>query len=99
MRTRGKGGRFPTRTQTEADYNCTSIIEFSLQNGVDLKALEKDYPGISDVTDIGAWVEAAPTSGGSVRFIIAVLRERIRPVIPIGMHHSISRDLSHKGQT
>ncbi len=34
-------------------------IEFSLQNGVDLAALEKDYPGVSDNTRIGAWVESA----------------------------------------
>lgn len=33
-------------------------IEFSLQNGVDLKLLERDYPGISDPTQIGAWVES-----------------------------------------
>lgn len=32
-------------------------VEFSLQNGVDLAALEVDYPGISDPTQIGAWVE------------------------------------------
>jgi hypothetical protein len=32
-------------------------IEFSLQNGVDLAALEKDYPGISDPNTVGAWVE------------------------------------------
>jgi hypothetical protein len=34
-------------------------VEFSLQNGVDLVALEKDYPGISDPTQVGAWVESA----------------------------------------
>ena len=34
-------------------------VEFSLQNGVDLKWLEKDYPGISDPEKIGAWVESA----------------------------------------
>lgn len=34
-------------------------IEFSLQNGVDLKWLEKDYPGISDPNSVGAWVESA----------------------------------------
>lgn len=32
-------------------------VEFSLQNGVDLVALEKDYPGISDPNQVGAWVE------------------------------------------
>lgn len=34
-------------------------IEFSLQNGVDLAALEKDYPGVSDPTQVGGWVESA----------------------------------------
>lgn len=33
-------------------------IEFSLQQGVDLVALEHDYPGISDPTTVGAWVES-----------------------------------------
>lgn len=36
-----------------------SRIEFSLQNGVDLKWLEVDYPGISDPDQVGAWVESA----------------------------------------
>jgi hypothetical protein len=35
-------------------------VEFSLQNGVDLAALEKDYPGISDPTQVGAWVDSSP---------------------------------------
>jgi hypothetical protein len=34
-------------------------VEFSLQNGVDLKWLETDYPGISDPNSVGAWVESA----------------------------------------
>lgn len=34
-------------------------VEFSLQNGVDLKWLERDYPGISDPAKVGAWVESA----------------------------------------
>lgn len=34
-------------------------VEFSLQNGVDLAWLEKDYPGISDPQSVGAWVESA----------------------------------------
>ena len=33
-------------------------VEFSLQNGVDLKWLEEDYPGISDPEAVGAWVES-----------------------------------------
>lgn len=40
-------------------------IEFSLQNGVDLKALEVDYPGISDPSQVGAWVE----SGANFRWL------------------------------
>lgn len=36
-----------------------SHVEFSLQNGVDFALLEKDYPGISDPTQVGAWVESA----------------------------------------
>jgi hypothetical protein len=35
-------------------------VEFSLQNGIDLAWLEKDYPGISDPNTVGAWVESAP---------------------------------------
>ena len=34
-------------------------IEFSLQNGVDLAALEVDYPGVSNPDEVGAWVETA----------------------------------------
>ena len=34
-------------------------IEFSLQNGVDLKWLETDYPGVSDPSKVGEWVESA----------------------------------------
>jgi hypothetical protein len=34
-------------------------VEFSLQNGVKLKWLEKDYPGISNPDEVGAWVESA----------------------------------------
>ncbi len=33
-------------------------VEFSLQNGVDLKALEHDYPGISDPEAVGKWIES-----------------------------------------
>ena len=35
-----------------------SIVEFSLQQGVDLAALEHDYPGISDPSQVGAWIES-----------------------------------------
>lgn len=34
-------------------------VEFSLQNGVDLAWLERDYPGISNPDEVGAWVESA----------------------------------------
>lgn len=33
-------------------------IEFALQNGVDLKWLEVDYPGVSNADEVGAWVES-----------------------------------------
>lgn len=33
-------------------------IEFALQNGVDLKWLEADYPGVSNPDEVGAWVES-----------------------------------------
>lgn len=36
-----------------------SHIEFSLQQGVDLALLERDYPGVSDPDEVGAWVESA----------------------------------------
>ena len=42
-------------------------VEFSLQNGIDLAALERDYPGISDPTQLGAWVE----SGANFRWLCA----------------------------
>ena len=32
-------------------------VEFSLQQGVDLKALEVDFPGISNADEVGAWIE------------------------------------------
>jgi len=32
-------------------------VEFALQQGVDLKALEVDFPGISDPDSVGAWIE------------------------------------------
>lgn len=35
-----------------------AIIEFSLQNGVDLTLLERDYPGVSNPDELGAWVES-----------------------------------------
>ena len=35
-----------------------AYVEFSLQNGIDLAALEKDFPGISNPDEVGAWVES-----------------------------------------
>jgi hypothetical protein len=40
-------------------------IEFSLQNGISLVALEIDYPGVSDPSMVGAWVE----SGANFRWL------------------------------
>ena len=40
-------------------------IEFALQQGIDLAALEADYPGISDAGAVGAWVE----SGANFRWL------------------------------
>lgn len=42
-------------------------VEFSLQNGISFAALEKDYPGISDPAQVGAWVE----SGANFRWLCA----------------------------
>jgi hypothetical protein len=42
-------------------------VEFSLQNGISLTALEHDYPGISDPDSVGAWVE----SGANFRWLCA----------------------------
>lgn len=33
-------------------------VEFALANSVDLKLLEKRYPGISNKDEIGAWIES-----------------------------------------
>ena len=35
-----------------------AFVEFSLQNGVSLTALEHDFPGISNPDEVGAWVES-----------------------------------------
>lgn len=43
-------------------------IEFALQNGIDLKWLEADYPGISDPESVGAWVESAANLEWLCRF-------------------------------
>jgi len=36
-----------------------SHIEFAIQNGVNLIHLEKFYPGVSNVNQVGAWTESA----------------------------------------
>lgn len=36
-----------------------SHVEFALQNGIELRWLEIDYPGISDPDTVGKWVESA----------------------------------------
>jgi hypothetical protein len=36
-----------------------SHVEFAFQNGIDFSHLEFAYPGISDPTTVGAWVEGA----------------------------------------
>lgn len=42
-------------------------VEFAFQNAIDLKALEKDYPGVSNPDEVGAWVE----SGENFRWLCA----------------------------
>lgn len=42
-------------TQLELHHK---IVEFSLQNGVDFAVLERDFPGISNPNEVGAWVES-----------------------------------------
>jgi hypothetical protein len=44
--------------QGELELHHTHI-EFAVQNEIDLKWLEVDYPGVSDPSDVGAWVESA----------------------------------------
>jgi hypothetical protein len=36
-----------------------SHIEWALLNSVDLQRLEREYPGVSDPDEVGAWVESA----------------------------------------
>ncbi len=42
-------------------------IEFALQNGISLTALESVYPGISNPSQVGAWVE----SGANLMWLCA----------------------------
>lgn len=48
----------PVNGHQEALELHHSHVEFSLQNSVDLKALEKDFPGISNPDEVGSWVES-----------------------------------------
>lgn len=36
-----------------------SHIEFATMNSIDMAWLERDYPGVSDPNQVGAWVESA----------------------------------------
>lgn len=45
-----------------------SHLEFALANEVDLAWLERDYPGISDRSQVGAWVESAANLEWYCRF-------------------------------
>ena len=55
-----KGKLVPTPDDPSAEQQGLELhhthIEFALTNGVSLKALEKDYPGVSDPDKVGAWV-------------------------------------------
>jgi hypothetical protein len=61
-----------------------SHIEFSLQNGVDLKWLEIDYPGVSDPDSVGAWVE----TGANLMWLC----EKHHRGAGTGIHHASSAD-------
>jgi hypothetical protein len=43
-------------------------IEFALANAIDLSVLESVYPGVSDPTQVGAWVESAANLEWLCRF-------------------------------
>jgi len=61
-----------------------SHIEFSLQNGVDLKWLETDYPGVSNPDEVGAWVE----SGANLMWLCM----RHHRAAGAGIHHAAYAD-------
>ena len=60
-----------------------SHIEFSLQNGVDLKWLEVDYPGVSNPDEVGAWIESADN-------LMWICEQHHRGVG--GIHHAAASD-------
>ena len=56
---------FATRTGDDSECDKANPlelhhthIEFALQNAVDLKLLETQYPGVSNPNEVGAWVES-----------------------------------------
>ena len=58
-------------------------IEFSLQNGVDLKWLEVDYPGVSNADEVGKWVE----SGANLLWLCEKHHRGVG-----GIHHASASD-------
>jgi len=58
-------------------------IEFSLQNGVDLKWLEVDYPGVSNPDEVGKWVE----SGANLLWLCEKHHRGVG-----GIHHASASD-------
>lgn len=61
-----------------------SHIEFALQNGIDLARLEHAYPGVSDPSQVGAWVESADN--------LLWLCEKHHRGAGTGVHHLPSSD-------
>ena len=60
-----------------------SHVEFSLQNGVDLKWLEVDYPGVSNADEVGKWVE----SGANLLWLCEKHHRGVG-----GIHHASASD-------
>lgn len=56
---KGTAGETDCTTDKPLELHHTHI-EFALTNGVDFATLEKFYSGISDPTQVGAWVESEP---------------------------------------
>lgn len=63
----GQPARPPERGEQPGLELHHAHVEFSLQNGISLTALAKDYPGIDDPNSLGAWVE----SGANFRWLCA----------------------------
>lgn len=60
-----------------------SHVEFAMQNGIALERLEREYPGISNPDEVGAWVE----SGKNLTFYCTAHHRG-----PGGVHVSSSAD-------